>query len=431
MADVVVRQARSAGVVARGRVRSLAASVFGNALEWYDWNVYAVFAAYLASALFNQADHVSALLSTFAVFAVGFVTRPLGGVVFGVLADRIGRRAVLVVTMLTTAGSSLVVGLVPDYGHLGTWSSVILLLARLAQGMGHGGESSAAYAYVAEIAPRERRGLWSSSVFLSVSAGTLLATGLGALLTAVLPPEQLATWGWRVPFLLGGLLGLFALHLRRTAVESEVFESSSVVDSPQWSRARLLGSGVRIVVISAGIGVMYYSWIVFGVGNAVSRHGMPGGTAFLAAFLAQLLVLFALPLWGRLSDRIGRRPVVLVFAVGSAVLAFPITGIVTDAGWTLFAAEFLASVLWAAVASVYPAVVSELLPTRSRSKGIGIASSLSNAVFGGTAPYLGELLEAQHLSWVFTCYIIVLCLLGALAVLTMPETRGADLSALD
>ncbi|MGW7535475.1 MFS transporter [Amycolatopsis sp. NPDC054798] len=430
MAETAAGPARRDGMDARARRKSLLASVLGNALEWYDWNVYAVFAGFLASALFDQADRVSALLSTFAVFAVGFVTRPLGGIVFGLLADRIGRRGVLVATMFTTAGASLVVGVLPGYAHLGAWSSGILLLARLAQGMGHGGESSASYAYVAEIAPRERRGLWSSSVFLSVSAGTLLATGLGAVLTAVLTAQQLAAWGWRVPFLVGGVLGLFALYLRRNAEESDVFKQAPANPRP-WPRARLFGAGVRIVAISAAIGVMYYSWIVFGVGNAVSRHGMSATAAFAAGFLAQSAVLALLPWWGKLSDRIGRKPVVLVFALGSAVLAFPITAVVTDQGWTLFVSEFAAAFLWAAVAAVYPAVVSEMLPTASRGTGIGIASSLSNAVFGGTAPYLGELFDTWRLSWVFTCYIVVLCLIAALAAATMKETRGIKLSEVD
>ncbi|MFJ4878333.1 MFS transporter [Streptomyces sp. NPDC088745] len=418
--------------------RSLVASVVGNALEWYDWNVYAVFATFLASALFDKSDPLSALLSTFAVFAVGFVTRPLGGVLFGALADRIGRRAVLVATMLLTAASSLVVGLTPGYDSIGVWSSVLLLLARLAQGLGHGGESAAAFAYVSELAPPARRGLWSSSVFTGVSAGTLLATGLGAVLTAVLPTEALASWGWRVPFMVGGLLGVFALHLRRTAVESDVFEEQQSADGggtaaaerAAWPRRRLIGAGLRIVIITASIGVMYYSWIVFGAGNAVSRHGMPANEAFTAGFAAQFIGLLSLPLWGRLSDRYGRRPLALGYALGCAVFAFPITLMVGAEPETLFASELSAVLLWAMMAAIYPALVSEMLPTNFRSKGIGIATSLANTVFGGSAPYLGQLLENAGLSWIFTLYATVLCLLSAVAALTMRETRGIDLAGM-
>lgn len=438
--------------------RSLAGSVVGNALEWYDWNAYAVFAIYLAAALFDEADKTSALLSTFAVFAVGFVTRPVGGVLFGMLTDRIGRRAVLVITMVMTAVSSVLVGLIPSYDRIGAWSSVSLLIVRLVQGLGHGGESAAAFAYVSEIAPAARRGLWSSSVFTGVSAGTLLATGLGAVLTTTLSSDALASWGWRVPFLVGGVLGFFALYLRNSAVESEIFTADGrdgtdqAADAPAggarhptgtadggggaaaearwqaaWPRRRLLGVGTRIVIITASIGVMYYSWIVFGAGNAVERHDMDPGTAFTASFLAQLLGMLTLPLWGRLSDRYGRRPLALGYAVGSALFAVPITLVITSAGWTLFVSEAAAVLLWAMMAAIYPALVSEMLPTRVRGKGIGIATSLANTVFGGSTPYLEQLCSSLRLGWLFIGYLCALCLLSAYAVATMPETRGIDL----
>lgn len=431
MTDVHVQDApqKREGPPGKRRLRlSLLGSVTGNALEWYDWNAYAVFALYLSSALFDSGDRVSALLSTFAVFAAGFVTRPLGGVVFGAMADRVGRRTVLVVTMLMTAGGSLLVGLTPGYESAGVWSSVILLVARLVQGLGHGGESAAAFAYVAEIAPPARRGLWSSAVFVGVTLGTLLATGLGAFLTAVLPSAALASWGWRVPFLVGGVLGVFALYLRHAAVES------GPTAAPERHRGKPapalrtpLGPALRIIALTASIGVVYYTWIVFGVGNAVDRHGMPEDEAFTAGLLAQLLGLCALPLWGRLSDRYGRRPLAVGYALGSALCAFPLVMIVSSEGWTLFVSELAAMVLWAMMAAVYPALVSELLPSRVRGKGIGIATSLANAAFGGTAPYLGKLFESQNLDWIFTLYLILLCLLGALAAWTMPETRGIDL----
>ena len=173
------------------RKKSLVASGVGNLLEWYDWTIYAVASVYIASALFDKADPTSALLSTLAVFAVGFISRPFGGFIFGPLADKIGRRNVLMITMLLMAGASIVIALIPSFEQIGYWASLILVLARLVQGFAHGGETTTSYAYVSEIAPPKKRGLWSSTVFFAVGLGSLTATLFLALLTSVIPKEEM------------------------------------------------------------------------------------------------------------------------------------------------------------------------------------------------------------------------------------------------
>jgi len=222
------RQATSAletvgddGSILRPRlVRSLVASGIGNVLEWYDWGIYSVLSPFIALALFNPKDPTSALLSTLAVFAVGFVARPLGGLVFGAISNRIGRKNVLLITMTMTALGSLVVAITPTYATIGGWAGAILLIARLAQGFGHGGESATTYTYIGEIAPARRRGLWGSSVFVCLVLGSVLAYGVSAGLTASATPAWMGSWGWRIAFLIGALLALYALYLRRGMVES-------------------------------------------------------------------------------------------------------------------------------------------------------------------------------------------------------------------
>jgi len=411
------------------RRKSLIACNLGNALEWYDWNVYAIFTPFLAAALFDDNQPVSALLDTLAVFGAGFLLRPIGGVVFGMIADRIGRQRVLVITMLTMALASLAIGLLPDYGHIGFWASVGLLVARLAQGFAHGGEATTVYTYVAEIAPRERRGLWSSLVFFSVISGSLLATGLGALFTANLTDSDLAHWGWRIPFLLGGVFAVVVLYLRRHAMESEAFDHSAATEAlPAPVRRQAVRTAVKIALLSASIPLVYYTWIAFGASNAISVHGMAASDAFAASFFAQATALVTVPFFGWLSDRVGRRWIAFAYAAGSAILVIPLTMLVSDAGWTLFVAQALAITCWAMIAAVFPAFANELgIPIPRFLMRAGNCSA-ANALFGGTAPYLNSWLGTVDMGWIFTAYLIVMCLVSAITALALNEGRGADLT---
>lgn len=411
------------------RRRSLIASNLGNALEWYDWNVYAIFTPFLAAALFDDTNRVSALLSTLAVFGAGFLMRPLGGIVFGIVADRIGRQRVLVTTMLTMALASLAIGLLPGFDNVGVWASVGLLLCRLVQGFAHGGEATAVYTYVAEIAPRRRRGLWSSLVFVSVIAGSLLATGLGALLTSNLGQAAILQWGWRIPFVLGGLFAVVVLYLRRSAMESDAFDHAVAAEPlPKHVRRQAVRPALKILFFTASVPVVYYTWIAFGASNAINEHGMAASDAFVASFLAQLTAVATIPLFGWLSDRIGRKKIALGYAVASGALVVPLTLLISDAGWTLFVAQALAITAWAMIASIYAAMVAEQFPARVRTRGIGIPNSFSNALFGGTAPYLSSWLVTVDRSWVFAAYLVVLCVVSALLAPTLREGRGIDMS---
>lgn len=425
------------GTVPRPRLRSLAASSSGNLLEWFDWTIYGVFSPYIAAALFSPRDPASALLATLAVFAVGFVFRPLGGIIFGALADRVGRRRTLIITMLLMAAGSLVIAAVPSYTAIGGFASLLLLLARLTQGLAHGGESTASYAYVAEIAPRQRRGLWSSTVFVAVAAGGLLATLLGAVITSNMNTAVLDAWGWRIPFFLGAGLAIVALFLRRGMMESETFESElanrkSASSAPATqvgtiARRRLGKIGAKLFFYEAGTTVVYYTWTSFAAVFAITFHHMDPASAFLASVFAQLIYLAALPVGGWLSDRIGRKTVTFTFFGAFVIATFPLTGMINQQPWTLFVAQSTALVLIALVAGSKPAVISEQVSNRYRTKMLGFFTSLSIAVFGGTAPLLNSWLYGAGLGWIFNGYIILLCLTGLAIVTTWRETKGIDL----
>ncbi|MBB1024967.1 MFS transporter [Dietzia sp. DQ12-76] len=414
--------------------RSLAASTTGQLFEWYEWTAYAVFAPFIAAAMFNNENPVSALLATFAVFAVGFLVRPLGGIVFGRIADVKGRKWVLITTMLMMAGASLLIGLLPSYETLGVFASVLLLLCRIVQGFAHGGESATAYSYVAEIAPPHRRGMWGSLVFVAIMGGTVVAYGVGGTITAVLSESAVGEWGWRIPFLLGAVFALFVLYLRAGMEESDVFDKAAEAAAADptspvvtFSKGRLARAIALVVTMVSGVTVAHYTWSSYASTFAITQRDMDAGAAFWMIFGSQLVALCTLPLWGLLSDKIGRRPVIFIFAVGTIVTTPFLMGMIDDRPWTLFLTSLIAMTLVAAAGSILSSFMSEAFPTKMRTAGIGFAYSLSVAVFGGSAPYLNAQFIEWDVYWMISAYIIVLCVCTLIATAIMKETRGNDL----
>lgn len=413
----------------RRRLASLRAAAVGNALEWFDWTLYGTFSAYLAMNLFDPADPTSALLATLGVFAGGFLARPVGGWLFGRIGDRYGRKFTLVLTMCLLALTSLGIAMLPTYEQAGVLASVLLFVCRLMQGLAHGGESGVAYTYVAEIAPASRRGFWSSSVFVSVTVGVLAATALAAVLTSWLGKEAMEAWGWRVGFALGALLGVYALFLRRSASESDVFEHRAAQsDGLKVTRRQAWLIARNIVMIAAASNATYYTWVTFAPATAIATKGMDPSGAYLASLGAQLICLLWLPLCGWLSDRYGRKPVVMAFGLGVALAVFPVSHIVTDQPWTLFVAQLIGLLVWGLLAAIFPVVLAEQVPTGARAMGVGFISSLSVAVFGGTAPYINTWLGAHGLEWVYTVYVGALGLMAFAGGLLIKETAGMELN---
>ncbi|WP_411731606.1 MFS transporter [Paeniglutamicibacter sp.] len=427
----VAQSVRPAGP-RQSKRRSMIASTVGNVLEWYEWSAYAVFAPFIAKAMFNPTDAVSALLSTLAVFAVGFLMRPLGGIVFGRVADRRGRKYVLIFTMLMMAGGSLLIGLMPTYGQIGVGASILLLLARVAQGFAHGGESATANTYIAEIAPPNKRGLWGSIVFVAIFGGSVLAFTIGGLVTNLLDDSLVAAWGWRIPFLLGALLALAALYLRRGMEESEVFDQQKNVaelqTAPALDRGKIAKAILMMIGMTAGITSAHYTWTAYASTYAITQQGMDAQSAYWVSVGAQLVALASLPFWGILSDRIGRRPVLIGFAVAMMIAQIPLMTMITSAPWTLFVASGSALLIVAAAGAILSPVLSEAFPTAVRTQGIGFAYSLSVAVFGGSAPYLNAYFNSRGLFLMPSIYIVGLCAITALVVLKMKETKGIDLN---
>lgn len=415
----------------KSHVRTLVGTGIGNAVEWYDWAIYATFSPFIASALFSSADPTSAVLSTLAIFAVGFVARPFGGFVFGWIGDRIGRKTSMTVAVALGAVGSLLIGVAPTFESVGAFASVMLLVARLIQGLAHGGELPSSQTYLSEMAPKEHRGFWATLIYTSGTAGILAGTLLGAILTAVLSKGDMSAWGWRIPFLIGGALGIYALFMRAKMKETEAFEA----EAPQEKRlaiwpqiVKYRKQALQVIGLTVGLTVVYYIWGVVAPSYAATSLKMDRGAALWAYVIANVVFIAALPFWGKMSDRIGRKPVLIASSAGAALLHFPMTWLLKDSPWQLAVSMSVMLFFIAGSAAIVPAVYAELFPTHIRTIGVGVPYSICVAVFGGTAPYLQTWLGTIGQGYLFNVYAVILLLVGITFAVSIPETKGKDLT---
>jgi MHS family alpha-ketoglutarate permease-like MFS transporter len=423
-------QTQTTPAAARRPVRQLLAASVGNAVEWYDWYAYTFLATYIAAAVFPKGtgNSLVPLLSAFAVFAVGFFMRPVGGLLMGAVADRHGRRAALTVTILLMGGSSLLVGLTPTYAAAGVLAPVVLVVARLLQGLSVGGEFAASTTFLVESAGPGRRGLFSSFQYVSTTAGQLLASGVATLLVGTLAERSMDGWGWRVPFVLGGLLSLVGFWIRRGAQETRSAEQQRAPRPGLFEALRRYPrQSLLICGITAGGTLAYYTWTSYLPTYAALNAGIATSDALLAGTVS--LAFFALlqPLGGLLSDRLGRRPLLLFFGLGFALLSVPLLHALRDSFAVLLLVQCAGMVLLTGFTSVSAAVNAEVFPPRVRAAGIGFPYSLTVALFGGTAPYVGTLFKEWGRAGLFPWYVAALCLLSSLVYLRLPETAHTPL----
>ncbi|MDJ0462725.1 MFS transporter [Streptomyces sp. H27-C3] len=414
----------------RRPARQLMAASVGNAVEWYDWYAYTFLATYIAGQIFphGAGNSLVPLLSTFAVFAVGFFMRPVGGLLLGAVADRHGRRAALTVTILLMGGSSLLVGLTPTYASVGVLAPVVLVCARLLQGLSVGGEFAASTTFLVESAGPGRRGLFSSFQYVSTTVGQLAASGIAALLVGTLADAQMEGWGWRVPFILGALLSLVGFWIRLGAQETLSQEHSKEPRPGLFDALRHHPrQSLLICGITAGGTLAYYTWTSYLPTYAELNTGISKSDALLAGTLS--LAFFALlqPLGGMLSDRFGRKPLLLFFGLGFALLSVPLLRSLDGTFTSLLLVQCAGMVLLTGFTSISAAVNAELFPARVRAAGIGFPYSLTVALFGGTAPYVGTLFKEMDRPGLFPWYVATLCLVSSAVYFRLPESAHKQL----
>jgi MHS family alpha-ketoglutarate permease-like MFS transporter len=410
--------------------KAIVAGAVGNTVEWVDWAVYATFAPVFAGQFFAGGNETTALLSTLAVFAVGFVMRPIGGAVLGAYADRHGRKKGLTLTISMMAGASIVIALCPTYTQIGVLAPIVLLLARLVQGFSAGGEFGSSSAFLIESAAAGRRAFAGSWQQVSVGLGSLLAALTGTILNSTLSDADLHGWGWRLAFGIAGLLGLVGLWLRQSVHETEAF--TKLAAQPRRNPLVAMvrdhpGAALRVAGITIAGTLIYYVWVTYMPTYAHLSTGIPLKTALLANTLAMVVFIVLLPFGGLLSDRLGRKPTMTAFAVGFVVFAWPAFHFLSNGFWSVFVIELIGLVLIVGYSANCAVIMAEQFPAEVRTTGIGLPYALAVAIFGGTAPYVTTWLNANHLGNLVWVYVAAAAVVGVAVYLTMPETKGKEL----
>lgn len=422
-------------LASRRRRKALIAGSVGNTVEWIDWALYSALAPVFASQFFPPASPAASLLATLAVFAVGFLMRPVGGALIGVFTDRHGRKKGLTLTIVMMAGCAFVIALCPTYAQIGVAAPIILLLARLVQGFSAGGEFGSSSSLLVESATGMRRAFAGSWQQVSAGLGVLIAAVLSLILTSTLDAETMSTWGWRAAFIGGGLLGLVGLWLRIGLDETDSFRAvqaeGRVARNPLTEVFRKHPrEALRVIGMAAAGVLIYYIWINYMPGYvSAAIKTMDLQTALVANTIALAYFLCLLPFVGILADRVGRKPVMLTFAGGFVVFAYPAFALLGTGGfWTLFAVEMIGVTLLAGYAGLIATVMAEQFPAEVRTTGIGFPYAIAVAVFGGTAPYVTTWLATSGLQdWVWL-YVAAAALFGLVVYARMPETRDRVLT---
>jgi len=374
------------------RLRILLAGAIGNVLEWYDFGLYGLLAPVLASLFFPGEDRIAALLGVYGGFAVGFVMRPVGAYVLGHLADRVGRRFVLVLSVLLMGLSTIAVGMLPTYRIVGVWAPVLLILVRMVQGFSVGGEFVDSVTYLVESAPANRRGVMGSVANLGSTGGMLLAAGVAAIVTSLVAPDVLSAWVWRVPFLFGGVIASAAYLLRRhlpaTAEELEERERPKKEAPLRMAIRKQPGILLATLFFTSGYGIVNYLTMVL-LPTYAQEFGRVGeGTALRINAIGQALALFVVPLSGWLSDHAWRRRTALAVAFGAeALIAWKAFGLVANHGEAgLWLAQLAFAFLLAMVMGCAPAMLSEQFESEYRVSAHAVAFNIGIGIMGGTAP---------------------------------------------
>lgn len=413
--------------------RGIVGACVGNAIEWFDWTTYATFSLYFAKTFFPGADRTLQLLNTAGVFAVGFLMRPIGAWLFGRLADRRGRKAGLTISVMLMCTGSLMIAAVPDYDTIGVWAPLILVVARMLQGLSVGGEYGASATYLSEVAAPGRRGFVSSFQYVSMISGQLLALAVLMLLQFVLlSPLELEVWGWRIPFVLGAGGAMFGFYLRRRMIESEIFTNEASEESARGNfRDLILHWRAALIVVGLTLGgtVAFYTFSAYAQRFLVNTSGLARETASIVVTASLVVFTFVQPVYGAISDRVGRRPLLIGFGIFGSLFTIPIMTALANTHDPVIAFALVTAglLICSGYTSISAAVKAELFPTEIRALGVALPYALTVAIFGGTSESLALWLKSTGREAIYFWYVSGCIAISLVVYITMTDTRTTDL----
>ncbi|TCP34263.1 MFS transporter [Sphingomonas sp. BK235] len=420
-----------------GRLKSIIGGSTGNLVEWFDWYVYSAFTLYFVGHFFPKDDPTAQLLSAAAVFAVGFVMRPIGAWIMGIYADRRGRKAGLTLSVTLMCTGSLIIACAPGIETIGYGAPALLVLARLMQGLSVGGEYGASATYLSEMAGKERRGFFSSFQYVTLISGQLLAILLLVVLQSLMSEAALTSWGWRIPFAIGAVLALVVFWLRRGLAETQSFEKAKASDALKSGFGTLLRRHPRetalVMLLTAGGTLAFYAYSIYMQKFLVNTSGFSKETATQINAVTLFAFMLLQPVAGGLSDRIGRKPLMVAFGVAGVLFTYPIfsaleqTRDATVAGLLVMAALVIVT----GYTSINAVVKAELFPAHIRALGVALPYALANTIFGGTAEYVALSFKQHGWEQGFYWYVTVMIGVSLLVYLRMRDTGKTSLIAED
>ena len=414
------------------RLKAILGGSAGNLVEWYDWYAYSVLTIYFAPSFFPKSDQTAQLLSAAAIFAVGFLMRPIGAWIMGSYGDRHGRKAGLALSVGLMCAGSLMIAIAPTYAQAGVIAPAILVIARMLQGLSVGGEYGASATYLSEMASKKRRAFWSSFQYVTLIGGQLLALGVTLILQGFLNEAEMGAWGWRIAFVIGAALALAVYVLRRRLAETAQFEALAK-DRPKSTALSLWRAFPRefmiVAAISGGGSCAFYAYTTYMQKFLVNTSGFGKQTATEIMTAALIIFMLSQPIFGLLADRFGRKPMLLLFGFGGMGVSVPVfTAIAatTDAV-SAFAMILVPLMVLSAYTSISGLIKAELFPAHIRTLGVALPYALGNTIFGGTAEYVALKFKDLHLEAGFYWYVTAIIGMATIGFLMLPETKHASL----
>ncbi|WP_442587208.1 MFS transporter [Pedobacter sp. AW31-3R] len=410
------------------RLKSIFGGSIGNLVEWYDWYSYSAFALYFSPVFFPDSNPTAQLLNTAGIFAVGFLMRPIGGWLFGSIADKYGRKKSMALSVLIMAIGSLIIGLTPGHRQIGIAAPLLLLLARLIQGLSTGGEYGTSATYLSEMATRNRRGFYSSFQYVTLIGGQLLALGIQLVLqNLLLTSAQLHAWGWRIPFFIGAILSFIALYLRRHIDETAAFKTKKEEEEKTGISALLKYPRELLTVVGLTLGgtIAFYTFSTYMQKFLVNTVHLSKEKSTLLSFASLFIFALLQPLFGLLSDRIGRKPLLIAFGILGTLCTYPILTTLSAATSTLliFSLMVMALIIVSGYTSINAIVKAELFPAHIRALGVGLPYALTVAIFGGTAEYIALWFKNIGHESYFYWYVTLCIFISLVLYTTMKDTK--------